>query len=148
MKPLKIGNSLYLRIPVEMRKDQITIFTDFTVTAEENKLIYQNNGEKMKLQDLRILYNTDKGRVTKFKFVEFKKGEPDTWPRSLYDHYTSDFGNCLSTWDNVTLEDILLKFGFIIPMANEKLMDEFIEELLKVDEFKDYKYRMSVMDLL
>lgn len=49
----------------------------------------------------------------------------------------SDFGNCLSDWDQWTLQDVLFKVGFQYGFVDRKTMIRCLDRLAYIQEWKD-----------
>ena len=92
----------------------------------------------MKKNDIRILWNVDKetSKITDLCVAEFV-GDPEAWPKHLYETYTKDTGNCWVTWkdSNIYAEilNLVLNYGF----KNHSYEDKALKEFLKIDEFCD-----------
>jgi len=93
------------------------------------------SGLKMLKKDARILWNVnDEGKVTDILVTEFSN---EINPQQLYQIYKKDIGNCNSNWDKITLVEALIIFGFEYEAQNKKIKLKILQELIKIDEWKE-----------
>lgn len=89
----------------------------------------------MKKDDARILWNIDDdGKICDLEVGEWSK---ETRSDFLYNKFRKDVGNCCSWWYNVTIEDIIYYFFLVNEFKNAEIREKSVNELRRIDEFKD-----------
>lgn len=107
---------------------------DTSLNKSALKEVFEREGytETFPKKDARVLYKAKHG-VIEDLIVEFFENPDDH--QELYNHYSHDFGNCLSNWDKWTLSDALLKI-FVSYQVPAKIRKKIIFELSKVKEWR------------
>ena len=105
-------------------------------------LISEEEIGSLLLKDIRILFNTnDKGQISDLLVVEFTENNN---PMHLYGKYDLDVGNCLSSWNRVTVAFIIFDFfacnTFASEDVKEAIWDNEFRKIKEIVEQLNYHY--------